>query len=152
LGIRLLQRASLGDLLGDHSFHLPAFLLAISLSASWQLAFGPYVADYSRYLPRDTSPRATFWCTLGGTVLGSQWSMAFGALAAAASAGAIAGDEVGYVVGLGGTGIIASVLYFVIALGKLTINVLNTYGGFMSVLTGVTGFRAQRTLSQRGRA
>ncbi|ASY31444.1 purine-cytosine permease family protein [Streptomyces sp. CLI2509] len=152
LGVRLLQRASLGDLLADHSFHLPAFLLAISLSASWQLAFGPYVADYSRYLPRDTSPRATFWCTLGGTVLGSQWSMAFGALAAAASAGAIAGDEVGYVVGLGGTGIIASVLYFVIALGKLTINVLNTYGGFMSVLTGVTGFRAQRTLSQRGRA
>ncbi|MGE9696520.1 purine-cytosine permease family protein [Streptomyces sp. CH6] len=152
LGVRLLQRVPLGDLLADHSFHLPAFLLAISLSASWQLAFGPYVADYSRYLPRDTSAGATFWCTLGGTVLGSQWSMAFGALAAAASAGAIAGDEVGYVVGLGGTGIIASVLYFVIALGKLTINVLNTYGGFMSVLTGVTGFRGQRTLSRRGRA
>ncbi|MEV0848413.1 cytosine permease [Streptomyces sp. NPDC049954] len=151
LGIRLLRRVSLGDL-ADHSFHLPAFLLAVSLAASWQLAFGPYVADYSRYLPRDTSPRTTFWATLAGTVLGSQWSMAFGALAAAASAGAIVGDEVGYVVGLGGGGLIASVLYFVIALGKLTINVLNTYGGFMSLLTGVSGFRAQRGLSRRGRA
>jgi len=30
-------------------------VLAMSLSASWQIAYGPYVADYSRYLPRDTS-------------------------------------------------------------------------------------------------
>ncbi|GEB47479.1 hypothetical protein SCA03_00300 [Streptomyces cacaoi] len=35
LGIRLLQRADLGTLLDDHSFSLPMFLLAISLSASW---------------------------------------------------------------------------------------------------------------------
>jgi NCS1 family nucleobase:cation symporter-1 len=31
-----------------------AFLLAVSLAASWQIAFGPYVADYSRYLPSNT--------------------------------------------------------------------------------------------------
>ncbi len=70
--IRLLGRADLTGLLADRSFHLPLFLLAVSLSASWQLAFGPYVADYSRYLPRATSARATFWWTLGGTALGSQ--------------------------------------------------------------------------------
>ncbi|WP_149563763.1 purine-cytosine permease family protein [Streptomyces cacaoi] len=153
LGIRLLQRADLGTLLDDHSFSLPMFLLAISLSASWQLAFGPYVADYSRYLPRSTSSRATFWWTLGGSALGSQWSMTFGALAAAAAGDAFVGHEVGYIVGLGGTGALAtSCLYFVIALGKLTINVLNTYGGFMSVVTGVSGFRGRRTLSPAGRA
>lgn len=61
LGARLLERADLGDLLGDRAFSFPLFLLAVSLSASWQLAFGPYVADYSRYLPRRTSARATFW-------------------------------------------------------------------------------------------
>lgn len=43
-------------------------------------------------------------------------------------------------------------LYFTIALGKLTINVLNTYGGFMSMVTGVSGFRAQRTIGPRARA
>jgi len=30
--------------------------------------------------------------------------------------------------------------------------VLNTYGGFMSMVTGISGFRGQRVLSQRGRA
>lgn len=152
LGVRLFERADLAALLHDRDFDLPVFLLAVSLSASWQLAFGPYVADYSRYLPRTTSARATFWWTLSGTVLGAQWSMTFGALAAAAAPGAFVGHEVAYVVGLGGAGLIASALYFVIALGKLTINVLNTYGGFMSLVTGVSGFRGRRTLSARGRA
>ncbi|TWV43440.1 cytosine permease [Streptomyces misionensis] len=152
LGIRLLGRADLTTLLADRSFHLPLFLLAVSLSASWQLAFGPYVADYSRYLPRTTSARATFWWTLGGTALGSQWSMTFGALAAATAGSAFVDNQVGYVVGLGGAGLMASFLYFVIALGKLTINVLNTYGGFMSVVTGIGGFRTQRTISPRVRA
>ncbi|MGW8374611.1 cytosine permease [Streptomyces sp. ODS28] len=152
LGFRLLERADLGALLSDRSFDFPLFLLAISLSASWQLAFGPYVADYSRYLPRSTSARATFWWTLGGSALGSQWSMTFGALAAAAAGDAFVGHEVGYVVGLGGTGLAAAVLYFVIALGKLTINVLNTYGGFMSLVTSVSGFRGQKEISPRTRA
>ncbi|GAA1044241.1 purine-cytosine permease family protein [Streptomyces murinus] len=152
LGIRLLERADLTTLLADRSFHLPLFLLAISLSASWQLAFGPYVADYSRYLPRDTSARATFWWTLGGSALGSQWSMTFGVLVAATAGGAFLDNQVGYVVGLGGAGLIASFLYFVIALGKLTVNVLNTYGGFMSLVTGIGGFREQRTISPRVRA
>ncbi|OKH97666.1 sulfonate ABC transporter substrate-binding protein [Streptomyces sp. CB02923] len=152
LGARLLERVDLAVLLHDRSFSFPLFLLAVSLSASWQLAFGPYVADYSRYLPRHTSTRATFWWTLSGSVLGSQWSMTFGALAAAAAPAAFVGHEVSYVVSLGGTGLIASALYFVIALGKLTINVLNTYGGFMSLVTGVSGFRTRNTLTPRGRA
>lgn len=152
LGIRLLDRVDLSALLNDAHFDLPMFLLAVSLSASWQLAFGPYVADYSRYLPRTTSGRATFWWTLSGSALGSQWSMTFGVLVAASAGDAFLANQVGYVVGLGGTGLIASFLYFVIALGKLTINVLNTYGGFMSMVTSISGFRGQKTLSPRGRS
>ncbi|MDI3386667.1 cytosine permease [Streptomyces sp. B-S-A8] len=152
LGSRLLERADLTALLADAHFDLPMFLLATSLSASWQLAFGPYVADYSRYLPRTTSTRATFWWTLSGSALGSQWSMTFGVLVAATAGGAFMDSQVGYVVGLGGGGLVAAFLYFVIALGKLTINVLNTYGGFMSIVTSVSGFRGRRVLSPRGRA
>ncbi|AEW94446.1 MULTISPECIES: purine-cytosine permease family protein [Streptomycetaceae] len=148
LGARLLERADLSALWHHHAFSLPLFLLAVSLSASWQLAFGPYVADYSRYLPRDTSGRSVFWWTLGGTTLGSQWSMTFGALAAATAGPAFTGHEVPYVVGLGGGGaLMTGVLYLVIALGKLTINVLNTYGGFMSLATGVSALRRRRELS-----
>ncbi|MEU9442188.1 cytosine permease [Streptomyces sp. NPDC048304] len=152
LGIRLLDRADLTALLHDAHFSPPMFLLAMSLSASWQLAFGPYVADYSRYLPRTTSTRATFWWTLSGSALGSQWSMTFGVLVAATAGAKFLDSQVGYVVALGGTGLVASVFYFVIALGKLTINVLNTYGGFMSMVTSVSGFRGQRQLSRAGRA
>ncbi|MEV5979288.1 cytosine permease [Streptomyces sp. NPDC052114] len=152
LGIRLLERVDLPALLSDARFDLPMFLLAVSLSASWQLAFGPYVADYSRYLPRTTSAKATFWWTLSGSALGSQWSMTFGVLVAASAGERFLADQVGYVVGLGGTGLIASFLYFVIALGKLTINVLNTYGGFMSMVTSISGFRGQKVLGPRGRA
>lgn len=152
LGIRLLDRVDLSALLADARFDLPVFLLAVSLSASWQLAFGPYVADYSRYLPRTTSARATFWWTLSGSALGSQWSMTFGVLVAASAGGVFLDDQVAYVVELGGTGLVASLLYFVIALGKLTINVLNTYGGFMSMVTSIGGFRTQKEISPRGRA
>ncbi|PBC63222.1 cytosine permease [Streptomyces sp. Tue6028] len=152
LGIRLLDRVDVGALFGDARFDLPMFLLAMSLSASWQLAFGPYVADYSRYLPRTTSARATFWWTLAGSALGSQWSMTFGVLVAATAGEKFLASQVGYVVALGGTGLVASFFYFVIALGKLTINVLNTYGGFMSMVTSVSGFRGQRVLSRAGRA
>lgn len=152
LGIRLLDRVDLSALLSDAHFDLPMFLLAVSLSASWQLAFGPYVADYSRYLPRSTSGRSTFWWTLSGSAFGSQWSMTFGVLVAATAGEKFIDQQVGYVVGLGGTGIVAALLYFVIALGKLTINVLNTYGGFMSMVTSISGFRGNRVLSQRGRA
>jgi nucleobase:cation symporter-1, NCS1 family len=152
LGIRLLDRADLTALLHDAHFSPPMFLLAMSLSASWQLAFGPYVADYSRYLPRTTSTRATFWWTLSGSALGSQWSMTFGVLVAATAGAKFLDSQVGYVVALGGTGLVASFFYFVIALGKLTINVLNTYGGFMSMVTSVSGFRGQRQLSRAGRA
>ncbi|MEV6053212.1 cytosine permease [Streptomyces sp. NPDC052107] len=152
LGIRLLDRADLTALVHDAHFSLPMFLLAMSLSASWQLAFGPYVADYSRYLPRTTSTRATFWWTLSGSALGSQWSMTFGVLVAATAGAKFLDSQVGYVVALGGTGLVASFFYFVIALGKLTINVLNTYGGFMSMVTSVSGFRGQRQLSRAGRA
>ncbi|MFC7309922.1 purine-cytosine permease family protein [Streptomyces monticola] len=152
LGARLLERADLSALLADAHFDLPMFLLAVSLSASWQLAFGPYVADYSRYLPRTTSGRATFWWTLSGSALGSQWSMTFGVLVAATAGDAFMANQVSYVVGLGGTGLVAAFLYFVIALGKLTINVLNTYGGFMSIVTSISGFRGQKVLSPKGRA
>jgi NCS1 family nucleobase:cation symporter-1 len=152
LGIRLFDQVDVGALFSDAHFSLPMFLLAVSLSASWQLAFGPYVADYSRYLPRTTSGRATFWWTLAGSALGSQWSMAFGVLVAASAGEKFVDNQVGYVVSLGGAGLTASFFYFVIALGKLTVNVLNTYGGFMSMVTGISGFRGQRALSRRGRA
>jgi NCS1 family nucleobase:cation symporter-1 len=136
----LLSHHDLAPLLADRAFSLNQFLLAMSLSASWQIAYGPYVADYSRYLPANTPPRATFLAVGAGSVLGSQISMSFGVLAAALGGSAFEHHEVAYVVGLGSTGAIASALFFCIAFGKVMATSLNSYGSFMSIATILGGF------------
>ncbi|MFI5776295.1 purine-cytosine permease family protein [Nocardia sp. NPDC051570] len=152
LAVRLFVRYDVGAHLGGHGFAAATFLLAISLGASWQLTFGPYVADYSRYLPRNTSARKTFWFTFAGSVLGSQWSMTFGALLAACAGTAFTVDQVGFIGALAGPAAVAALIYLVIVVGKLTINVLNAYGGFMSILTTVTAFDPRTTVSRTTRA
>ncbi|WP_293770012.1 cytosine permease [uncultured Pantoea sp.] len=127
------------------------FLLAVSLSSSWQIAFCPYVSDYSRYLPADVSAKKLFGSVFAGTVLGTQASMMLGVIAAALAGSAFAGNEVGYIVGLGSTAGMAMVIYFAICFGKITFTTLNAYGSFMSLTTIVSGFRRQTTLSQGGR-
>ncbi|MFK4083750.1 purine-cytosine permease family protein [Kribbella sp. NPDC020789] len=142
LGIRLLVVTDVGALFGMKPFDWASFLLAISLGAGWQLTFGPYVADYSRYLPADTPERHTFLATFLGSVIGSQWSMTLGALVAASGAGFLA-NQVGYLGTLAGP--VALLIYLVIVIGKLAVNCLNAYGGSMTLLTTVTAFnRATR--------
>src|SRR5699024_5056455 len=61
-------------------FHLPTFIMVASLMAAFQLSYGPYVADYSRYLPSNVSSRATFFYSYAGSVGGTVWMMALGIL------------------------------------------------------------------------
>lgn len=81
-------------------FEWPTFLTAVAPGAGWQLTFGPYVADYSRYLPADTPERTTSWYTFAGSVGGAQWAMTLGAMAGGLSAAKPGGDflknQVGY--------------------------------------------------------
>jgi NCS1 family nucleobase:cation symporter-1 len=128
-------------LLATRHFSLNQFLLAMSLSASWQIAYGPYVADYSRYLPRTTRGPAIFAAVGLGSVLGSQVAMTFGVFAAALSGKEFEHHEVAYIVGLGSTGTVAALLFFCIAFGKVTVTSLNAYGSFMSMATIVSAFR-----------
>ncbi|MGV9638909.1 purine-cytosine permease family protein [Nocardia rhamnosiphila] len=151
LAIRFFLEYDVTEYIGIVGFDVVTFLLAISLGAGWQLTFGPYVADYSRYLPRETDERTTFWSTFLGSVVGSQWSMTFGALIAAVAGDAFLGNQVGFLGDLAGPAIIAVLIYLVIVVGKLTINVLNAYGGFMSILTTVTAFNGRSQISTTAR-
>lgn len=151
LAIRLFATHDVGAVVNHTSFGAATFLLAISLSAGWQLTYGPYVADYSRYLPRSTSERAVFTTTFLGSVVGSQWSMTLGALIAAVAGGAFLDDQVGYIGHLAGPAAIAFLMYAVILVGKLTVNCLNAYGGFMSSVTAVTAFTGTTHVSRRTR-
>src|SRR5258708_28169198 len=56
------------------------FLGMISVGALWQIAYAPYVSDYSRYMPADSGVRPTFWASYWGCVLGSALPMLLGAL------------------------------------------------------------------------
>src|SRR5882757_341564 len=151
LGIRFLVTVDVGGLFGAKPFSWATFLLAISLGAGWQLTFGPYVADYSRYLPSDTPERTTFLATFLGSVIGSQWSMTLGALVAAGGAGFLT-DQVGYLGSLAGPSAVASLIYLVIVVGKLAVNCLNAYGGSMTLLTTVSAFTRAARIGPGARA
>lgn len=135
-------------LFDNRHFTWPTFLFAVSLSASWQITYGPYVADYSRYLPRATSPLRTFLTIGAGSVLGSQVAMTFGVFAAALAGKQFAGHEVAYMVGIGSGGIalVATTLYLTIMFGKLIASTLCVYGGFMSVATISAALRGKPSI------
>lgn len=151
LFIALLMSSDLSAVAQNNHFSMPMFLLAVSLSSSWQIAFCPYVSDYSRYLSRDVSGVKTFLSVFSGTVLGTQASMTLGVITAAIAGSAFKGHEVSYIVGLGKSEAMAMVIYFAICFGKITFTTLNAYGSFMSLTTIVSGFRKQTTLSQKSR-
>lgn len=51
----------------NEGFHFATFMLVISFAASWELGFGPYVADYSRYLPVVHQHQKHFCTVMQGT-------------------------------------------------------------------------------------
>lgn len=124
--------------LTHHGFSWGPFLLVLSIMATWQITFAPYTADYSRYLPKETSTKQTFWYTYLGAVVGSSWMMVLGAIAAIV-APKQSEEMVSYFGHLSGSGL-SVVTYIVIVLGVLAINTLNLYGGFMSVVTTIDAF------------
>lgn len=65
---------------GTGTIAIGALLGAVSTSALWQIAYAPYVSDYSRYLPFETGGRAAFWASYAGCALGSIIPMGLGAL------------------------------------------------------------------------
>jgi NCS1 family nucleobase:cation symporter-1 len=73
------------DFLTRGSFNLSGWLATVSLAALWQIAFAPYVSDYSRYLPADVKVSSTFWTTYLGSALGSSLAFIFGAVAVLAT-------------------------------------------------------------------
>ncbi|WP_116112360.1 purine-cytosine permease family protein [Austwickia chelonae] len=152
LAYKLFTSHDVASFFAAPSFNIVTFLLATSLGAGWQLTYGPYVADYSRYLPQDTPDRVTFWATFSGSVLGSSWSMALGVLIASVPGSGFLKNQVGFLGDLSGGGTIAIVLYLVIVIGKLTVNTLNAYGGSMTMLTTVSAFQRSAVIPAMWRA
>jgi NCS1 family nucleobase:cation symporter-1 len=137
LTIRLFTEHSVGSAWHSGQVHAGTFLLVAAIGATWQITYAPYVADYSRYLPADTSTRATFWWTYAGSAVSSIWMMAFGCIADAIAQQSFNGGSVSFVVGLGPSGT-HWLFSLIIVLGIVAVNVLNLYGMFMCVTTTLT--------------
>jgi nucleobase:cation symporter-1, NCS1 family len=63
------------------AFGISTWLACFSSMVVAQVAWSPYVADYSRYLPAATSPRQAFWHTYLGSVTGAAIFASIGAMA-----------------------------------------------------------------------
>jgi NCS1 family nucleobase:cation symporter-1 len=114
-------------------------LATVSLGALWQIAFAPYVSDYSRYLPADVGVRATFVATYLGCTLGSILPFAFGAVVALAMT---PGDDV--MAGVDETtGALGPMLLVLFLVSVISHNALNLYGTVLSLITCVQTFVAR---------
>jgi NCS1 family nucleobase:cation symporter-1 len=123
----------------EHGFSATGFFFILGIVAAYHITYGPYVADYSRYLPADTSHAATFWWTYAGLALGGIWVLGLGAALQIGysqlpivGALAAAGDS-------GGAWLRVLVL-LVLILGLINIGALNIYGAAISSLTIATSF------------
>ena len=114
---------------GD-GFTWAGFMATFSAAALWQIAYAPYVSDYTRYLPRDTGVKNAFWATYAGCVLGSVLPMLLGVLIGAAL------PDSDTLTGMGTlTHGISTGLFLVFAVGISVTNGMNLYCGALSTIT-----------------
>jgi NCS1 family nucleobase:cation symporter-1 len=117
-----------------------ALMLMITQAAAWSLSFGPYVADYSRYLPPDVRASTTFWYTGLGCFLGTTLIMIFGAYIAAVTP-SLAADP-GRAVSNAFSGTARPIAQLLVILSVLQGNVMNLYSAYMSSVTIYSGVRS----------
>ena len=122
----------------DRQFVFATFMAVLTQATAWSLTFGPYVADYSRYLRADVPTARTFWYTAMGNFLGATLIMSFGAYTAAHHAQIAADPGVGIAGLFGRADIVVKAL---IVCGVFQAGVMNLYSAYMSAATVFTGFR-----------
>lgn len=126
---------------GPGGFTLVAFLVQFSVAASYNITYAPYVSDYSRYLPRDTSPRSIIASVFVGASASPAWLIPVGAFLATylGASDALSGINSGgnqVFTGLGSVLAIVSTLVLVATMG------LNAYSGMLTVVTAIDSVRS----------
>src|SRR3954470_6874454 len=120
----------------EGTFVFAAFMAQFSAAAAYNITYAPYVSDYSRYLPRETTNRSIIASVFFGASGSAIWLIALGAWLAV-SLGAddglvglmTAGNNV--IDGLGDLAAFFSAAALAATMG------MNAYGGALTVLTAV---------------
>src|SRR5262250_3077131 len=121
-------------------FVFAAFMSQFSVAAAYNITYAPYVSDYSRYMPRKTSPRGIIAAVFFGASGSAIWLIALGAWLATrlgVTDGLVGlqtvGDKVAAPLG--------SITAFLSATALLATMGMNGYGGMLTVLTGIDSFK-----------
>ncbi|MFV0434959.1 MAG: purine-cytosine permease family protein [Leucobacter sp.] len=113
----------------EAAFTFEGFFAMLAIGIVWQLAYAPYVSDYTRYLPKDTGPKAAFWGTYLGLVGSSVFVMSLGVLLGAA-------NPENPLAALGTyLGLIGVVVLIIFAVSSALINGVELYSAVMNALT-----------------
>jgi NCS1 family nucleobase:cation symporter-1 len=107
-----------------------SLILSIGVAFSYILGWMAFASDYTRYLPKKTSPGSIFWNVFLSTLISCVWIEGLGVGLATIKAINVPTDLVTNLLpyGLGVFAMIAVVL------GTMTANVLNIYSGALSIL------------------
>ncbi|CAL8477729.1 cytosine permease [Caballeronia sp. S22] len=144
----ILTHISTNDFLTRGGFDFAGWLATVSLSALWQIAFAPYVSDYSRYLPANVRVASTFWATYLGCTIGSTLAFVFGAVAVlAVPPGADAMDAVKLA-----TGPLGLPMLVLFLLSVISHNALNLYGAVLASITSLQTFAYRWIPTAKARA
>jgi nucleobase:cation symporter-1, NCS1 family len=140
---------SIGIILGDAGgsapahhlgFKFSAFLAEFSAAAAYNIAYAPYVSDYSRYMPTSTSRKGIIVTVFVGAIGAAFWLIVIGAWLAVrlgATDGLLgiktAGNNIFQPLG--------TMTAFMLAASLAATMGMNAYGGMLSLLTGIDSVR-----------
>ena len=131
----------LGEVTLPHASWMPSpaplqgFMFAAALAFAYAMGWVPCASDYSRYLPRETNPRAIWWYAFAGCALPCIAIEVLGAAAVSAShvnlRTSVPTDAIAQLLG---SGLIANAVLLTVVLGTLTANCMNLYSGALAAL------------------
>ncbi|KXV16107.1 allantoin permease, partial [Caballeronia megalochromosomata] len=124
-------------------FNWTGFIAQFAAAASYNIAYAPYVSDYSRYLPKNTPGGRLILAVFVGASLSGAWMIAVGGWLADhlhASDVLVALNQVGsdLMPGLGSVVVAVTILAF------LPVIAMNIYSAKLTAITGVDSFRKIR--------
>lgn len=130
--IAVFANAATGPAIASHhGFTFAGFTLTASAAFGYAAGWNPYASDYSRYLPKNSSPRAIGWAAGLGNFVSCTVLMAGGAAAALIASPKVSPTD-GYVSGMPVW--LGDITLVAIAIGAIAANALNVYSGAMSFL------------------
>jgi NCS1 family nucleobase:cation symporter-1 len=121
-------------------FKWVAFATQFAIAASYNISYAPFVSDYSRYLPKNTSSAKLIAAVFIGASLSGAWMIGLGAWLAQQ----LKTEDVFVALNLTGSSMMPGLgnVFVVLAVaGFIPVIALNSYSAMLTLLTGIDSFR-----------